>query len=434
MAARLPILSYPAQSNRRNTPEAILQPFDTEIIPIDDLSQVADLLAQRACGIVLLDARSSDMDGLHITGKLSEIIALHSPIPLLCLLPEMDQPSEVARYYQRGATVCVVEPITPELLWAQISGLLVLKMAEQQRLESALSDAKAVAEAADRAKSEFLATISHDIRTPMNTIFGMNDLLERTKLSAKQAKYLRVSQQAGSALLALINNVLDLSRIEAGKLDLVQSPFAWQELVRGACNIMRVQARKKGLRFQCRTKSDLSVSLVKGDAQRVQQVLINLLGNAIKFTQKGHVTLSVDAPKRDFLRFTINDSGCGIEPERLKAIFLPFTQESRSISERYGGSGLGLTICKRLVRAMGGEIHASSTLGKGSRFQFSVPLPEAVGSSLSVNKKPDASKTTISQAPLEILVADDTPDNRFYIQSLLEETPHTLHLAEDGQE
>src|ERR1700674_3601094 len=253
----------------------------------------------------------------------------------------------------------------------------VRETTERKQYERSLRDATQKAEQANRAKSEFLANMSHEIRTPLNAVIGLGYLLEHTSLIEDQRQLLTKIQFGGRALLGVINNVLDLSKIEAGEMSLEDEPFDLQQLVRDLSQMLAPQAVAKGIELIVQSAPALP-RMVNGDASRLRQILTNLLGNSIKFTGAGHVELKVfcteQGSDRIRLSCTVQDTGIGIEPAALERLFTPFTQTDASTTRRFGGTGLGLSIARRFVELMGGEIGVTSTVGVGSELWAQIPL------------------------------------------------------------
>jgi two-component system, sensor histidine kinase and response regulator len=314
-----------------------------------------------------------------------------------------------------------------------------IDVTEHKKSEYALQKAKEDAEYANRAKSAFLAHMSHEIRTPMNAIFGMEEVLAESKLDDEQRSYLNVLTSASENLLALINDILDISKIESGQLDLDQTPFSLYKTVEEVFSIQTIQAKKKDIRLTKQITENVPKSIF-GDALRFKQILLNLMNNAIKFTNQGYVAIVVDRPDDGMLQVTVTDTGIGIPPEMLTTIFNPFTQAESSTTRRYGGTGLGLNICQQLVGLMGGRIWVESEIGKGSSFHFTIPLivaDEVVLDDVKQpkNAEPDtiASQQKIKEHP-SILLVDDAEENCMVIQAFLKNTDYQLVLAFDGEE
>lgn len=305
--------------------------------------------------------------------------------------------------------------------------------------EEALKQAKIAADAANKAKGDFLAMMSHEIRTPMNVIIGLTDLILKTNLGEKQRTYLKNVDIASHSLLRIINDVLDFSKIDAGKLTMESVPFNLTQLLDNTRTVFGHSATDKGLKFEIEMPNGLELNII-GDPLRLQQVLSNLVNNAIKFTNYGQVILSAFVKSRSVgeveLQFRVSDSGIGMTPAQVNSLFVPFTQAHNSTSRQYGGTGLGLSICKNLVEMMAGSIWITSESGRGTECFFSARFPLASSDEV-VNFASSQREEIDSIAQYygaRILVVDDNALNRDLVMALLEQHQFVLDQASNGQE
>jgi len=286
-------------------------------------------------------------------------------------------------------------------------------------------------ERATQAKSEFLARMSHEIRTPLNALLGIGELLAETPLNEPQSEYVRILRSAGDNLLAVINDVLDFSKVEAGRIELENTAFDLSDVVAVAASIAAVRAKAKGLDLTTRIHADVPKYLT-GDPARLRQILLNLLGNATKFTARGGISVVVekdsDRPDEGALHFAVSDTGIGIPADRIASIFESFSQAAASTTRQYGGTGLGLAISKRFVELMGGRIWAESKVGIGTTIHFTASFGLADAPPTSPGH-PATSKQTRA---LRILLADDSAENRFLIRSYLEGSGSVIDEVDDG--
>ncbi|WP_173050790.1 ATP-binding protein [Nitrospira sp. KM1] len=314
----------------------------------------------------------------------------------------------------------------------------------RKEAETTLVKARFAAERANKAKSDFLANMSHEMRTPLNAIMGISEYLLRSGLQAEQRELVKLSMKASDGLLRIIEDLLNAAKIESGTLELAKDPFILPEIVSETVAMLTAEANQKGLALKMELEPGLPIH-VEGDAYRLRQVLLNLIRNAIKFTASGAVTVRVESSpedaRREMVRFTVTDTGIGIDPSHTKMIFDRFTQEDSQSNRHYGGAGLGLSICKQLVALMGGHIGVESIQGRGSAFAFTIPLRPVQAPQPSHETRP-APKSAMRQSSLadmlppkgiKILLAEDSIESQQVIRLYLRNTPHQLQCAESGE-
>ncbi|MDN2696977.1 response regulator [Janthinobacterium sp. SUN073] len=346
-------------------------------------------------------------------------------------LIEADSPSEqvfeAVGLDKQGLPVPVFKTTTRVMLKDGPATLIFAQdVSAQKQAEEAMLLARDAAEAANRSKAEFLANMSHEIRSPLNAILGMAWLLERGSLDGEGLEMTRKIRAAGQSLLGIINDVLDVSKIEAGHMNIEQAPFRLAEVIEKIAASMGVAAHDKPIEVRIGPLPD-GVDLVLGDALRLEQVLVNLTSNAIKFTAQGTVELLSTLESRDgdaaVLRFSVRDTGIGIAPEAQETIFSAFAQADTSTTRRFGGTGLGLTICRQLARLMGGSLRLQSRLGQGSEFSFTVPL----------QLLPASTQSSPDMQALHALLADANADTREAVAAVVQGLGWSVHAVSDGR-
>jgi len=386
-----------------------LQQSETQFRALLESAPDAMLIADDQGRITLVNAQAERLFGYERSELLGELIEK--------LIPGVRDGLE-PKGCRKDASEFPVEVRSSPIRTAQgsWSASAVRDITDRMRVEEELVAARQRAEAANRAKSGFLAAMSHEIRTPMNAILGMADMLWESPLNADQRQYVEVFRRAGSNLLTLINDILDLSRIEAGHFELERVEFDLEEVIDQVMELSGLKARSKNLVLLSRLSPGLTTSLT-GDPTRLRQILINLLGNAIKFTDSGEIVLAVrnhESGQPGYIEFTVSDTGIGIAPEKLVLIFDDFTQADSSTTRRYGGTGLGLGISRRLVESMGGRLTATSSEGKGSTFRFTALFKSAP----QAHRRIPAWVEDFSGR--RVLVIDDNATNRFILHETLE--------------
>ncbi len=343
-------------------------------------------------------------------------------------------PDRVWRHLRADGAELLVLPYTETISFEGRPAYLttVFDVTERERSAQALQVAKEAAEAASRAKSTFLANMSHEIRTPLNGVLGMSQAIAAGELSAIQRQRLEVVLQSGQTLLHLLNDLLDVSKIEAGRMVLETTDFDLRALIGELEVLYRVQAEAKGLAFRA-DMDPLVETRYRGDPTRLRQILSNLLSNAVKFTSHGTVALAISAEDKSRLRFSVSDTGEGVEAAVSERLFQSFTQADPSTTRRHGGTGLGLSISRDLARLMGGDIEVDSRLAEGSTFALVLPLDPAETAAANPGwPASDDMANVMSSLRVRILAAEDNPTNRLVLRTLLQQDGIELTLVENG--
>ncbi len=382
--------------------------------------------------LILLDIMMPEMDGFEVCSILKNYPTTKN-IPII-FLTALSDPKNIQKAFQVGAVDYISKPFLKEELLARIKLHIQLK-----RINEELVKAKKAAEAAAEAKSIFLANMSHEIRTPMNGIIGMVDILKKTPLTPEQKEYVQIIESSGENLLTIINDILDYSKIEAGRIELEKIPINLREEINNVVKILQIQADRKNLPLIVEINDDVPQYLI-GDPVRLKQIIINLVNNAIKFTEKGSIRIIVEKQQingtKAHLLFKVIDTGIGISEEGKKRLFKSFSQVDRSTTRKFGGTGLGLAISKNLTEMMGGEIGLESEVGAGSTFWFTVVLEITDKENYEKNHKTekiDDIKEKL-KVKLNVLLVEDNVINQKVALVNLNNLGHNTDVANNGKE
>ena len=424
--------------------------FPTTDVDLDTFFDVSlDLLVVReldgrvvkasASWLTILGYRPEEIEGRDLPRLVhpdDQAVTRHSIVEVESRRPGDPVLGQVNRYRHKAGHYVTVE-WRAHRLGNRIYGI-ARDVTEKVAAEQALREATAAAEAANHAKSDFLANMSHEIRTPLNGVIGIVDALSRTELTPEQAEMVALIGSSGVTLERLVSDILDVSKIEAGHLDLETRPFDLDEALAAPLDVMRLRAEAKGLGFDIRRDADAR-GLFVGDSTRIRQVLDNLLSNAIKFTHQGSVGVAIaideDSDGLTQLTLRIDDTGVGFSPDQAARLFDRFSQADATITRRFGGTGLGLSICRSLVELMGGRISAASTPGVGSRFMVEIPLTRAA--SLTDHDARQRARAAEAERPvtaLRVLLAEDHPVNQRVVQLILAAHAMQVVTVGDGEQ
>jgi len=434
------------------------------------------LLHEQDFAIILMDVQMPEMDGFETVELIREIETLKH-VPVIFLTASMDNSMHIFKGYQAGAVDYMIKPLIPELLkakvavfvdlYAKIHELLAQKkememlysdVTAQKRIEKELLGAKVVADLATgiaedarikaesatriaedavKAKQQFLSNMSHEIRTPMNAIIGFTKVLSKTNLSEKQKEYLQAIKVSGDTLIVLINDILDLAKVDAGKMTFEQTPFKMATSLSTMLHLFETKIQEKNLELVIEYDNKIPEVLL-GDHVRLHQIVLNLVSNAVKFTSKGKITVRVqmviENDDQATIEFTVTDTGIGIAENKIEMIFENFQQASDSTSKLFGGTGLGLAIAKQLVEGQNGEISVKSKIDEGSTFSFTLSFLKTKAEI--IDQKSFREETGLAEAEIKnikILVVEDMALNQLLMKTLLDDFGFGYDIASNGK-
>jgi PAS domain S-box-containing protein len=432
-------------ANTLRDSESKLRKTTRQLQTLIDSSPVAILTLDKENKVTVWNEASEKMFGW----KSAEVIG--KPLPFVQPEKKAESQKLIEKIYQTrelvtfqgdrtkkdGSPIKVATSAIPYVNEAgEIQGLMAVMIdeTERYRAENEILNTNSALKLATQAKSEFLANMSHEIRTPINGVMGMTGLLLDLELGHDQRAYAETIRDSAEILLNLVNDILDFSKIEAGKMDLEKIDFDFDHLIRNIERLLSVTAKKRGLKLLHALPPEFSKSIYNGDPNRIRQILTNLISNAIKFTEKGHVMVQVIQSSPHEVRVEVSDTGIGMSPEAVTRMFQPFTQADTSTSRRFGGTGLGLSICKRLVEAMNGTIGVRSTIGKGSTFWFTVQLEKGSRPENLEDSANELAPLPSLGRPIRILLAEDNLVNQIITLKMLEKFGFRVDVVGNGNE